>query len=331
MAPARRPSRRSSAPRRSRRSSPCSSARTSTPWSSRPRTPRTCPTSSPRPRPASTSCSRSRWPSRSRNARAMNEACEAAGVKLSLAKISRWLEAVKVGHDLVADGAAGDLVALHVHRLFPGYPNTGWPLDPARGRGVARLGQPRLRHRALVRRPRADPRRRPVRLAPDGHAGPDRDGHLRVPGSASRQPVHVVRDPGPGGHGTRPLHGHRHGGGRRHPRLRRRRPPPRRRARPGLPRRPVHRREHDLGRARAVLPARLRGAGRGSRRGDRGRTVRRRSTATTGWPPWPWRRARSARGARTSSSGCSAGQAAARAADRPAARPWTRPRTRPPM
>ena len=87
---------------------------------------------------------------------AMNEACEAAGVKLSLAKISRWLEAVKVGHDLVADGTAGELVALHVHRLFPGYPNTGWPLDPRGGRGVARLGQPRLRHRALVRRSRAD-------------------------------------------------------------------------------------------------------------------------------------------------------------------------------
>src|SRR6478752_748389 len=52
---------------------------------------------------------------------AMNEACGAAGVKLSLAKISRWLEAVKVGHDLVADGAAGELVALHVHRFFPGY------------------------------------------------------------------------------------------------------------------------------------------------------------------------------------------------------------------
>ena len=64
---------------------------------------------------------------------AMNEACEAAGVKLSLAKISRWLEAVKVGHDLVADGAAGELVALHVHRFFPGYPHAGWPLDPAEG------------------------------------------------------------------------------------------------------------------------------------------------------------------------------------------------------
>ena len=65
--------------------------------------------------------------------RQMIDACEAAGVKLSLAKISRWLEAVRVGHDLVAEGAAGDLVAIHVHRLFPGYPNTGWPLDPREG------------------------------------------------------------------------------------------------------------------------------------------------------------------------------------------------------
>lgn len=65
--------------------------------------------------------------------RRMIDACTAAGVHLSLAKISRWLEAVRVGHDLVADGTAGDLVALHVHRLFPGYPNTGWPLDPREG------------------------------------------------------------------------------------------------------------------------------------------------------------------------------------------------------
>jgi UDP-N-acetyl-2-amino-2-deoxyglucuronate dehydrogenase len=65
--------------------------------------------------------------------RAMIEACDAANVKLSLAKISRWLEAVRVGHDLVAAGAAGDLVAIHAHRLFPGYPNTGWPLDPREG------------------------------------------------------------------------------------------------------------------------------------------------------------------------------------------------------
>jgi predicted dehydrogenase len=65
--------------------------------------------------------------------RQMIAACEAAGVYLSLAKISRWLEALRVGHDLVADGAAGDPIAIHVHRLFPGYPNTGWPLDPREG------------------------------------------------------------------------------------------------------------------------------------------------------------------------------------------------------
>ncbi len=65
--------------------------------------------------------------------RQMIDACAAAGVHLSLAKISRWLDAVRVGHELIADGAAGDLVAIHVHRLFPGYPNTGWPLDPREG------------------------------------------------------------------------------------------------------------------------------------------------------------------------------------------------------
>ena len=45
----------------------------------------------------------------------------------------RWLEAVRVGYDLIRSGAAGDLVPIHVHRLFAGYPNTGWPLDPAEG------------------------------------------------------------------------------------------------------------------------------------------------------------------------------------------------------
>jgi predicted dehydrogenase len=65
--------------------------------------------------------------------RRMIDASNAAKVHLSLAKISRWLEAVRVGRDLIADGVAGDLVAIHVHRLFPGYPNTGWPLDPREG------------------------------------------------------------------------------------------------------------------------------------------------------------------------------------------------------
>jgi predicted dehydrogenase len=64
---------------------------------------------------------------------AMIAACDAAGVRLSLAKVSRWLDAVRIGHDLVADGAAGEPIAIHVHRLFAGYPNTGWPLDPREG------------------------------------------------------------------------------------------------------------------------------------------------------------------------------------------------------
>jgi len=63
----------------------------------------------------------------------MIDACARAGVQLSLAKVSRWLEAVRVGYDLIRSGAAGDLVSIHVHRLFAGYPNTGWPLDPAEG------------------------------------------------------------------------------------------------------------------------------------------------------------------------------------------------------
>lgn len=65
--------------------------------------------------------------------RQMITACDAAGVSLSLAKITRWLDAVRAGHDLVSSGAAGDLIAIHVHRLFPGYPNSGWPLDPQEG------------------------------------------------------------------------------------------------------------------------------------------------------------------------------------------------------
>ena len=65
--------------------------------------------------------------------RQMIDACEGAGVHLSLAKISRWLDAVRIGRELIVDGTAGDLIAIHVHRLFPGYPNTGWPLDPREG------------------------------------------------------------------------------------------------------------------------------------------------------------------------------------------------------
>ena len=63
----------------------------------------------------------------------MISACRAAGVQLSLAKITRYLDAVKVGREIVVGGGAGELVEIHVHRLFAGYPNTGWPLDPREG------------------------------------------------------------------------------------------------------------------------------------------------------------------------------------------------------
>jgi len=63
----------------------------------------------------------------------MIAACEGAGVQLSLAKITRWLEAVRKGHQLVHNGAAGDLIAIHAHRLLAGYPNTGWALDEREG------------------------------------------------------------------------------------------------------------------------------------------------------------------------------------------------------
>ncbi len=102
--------------------------------------------------------------------RAMIEACDANGVKLSLAKISRWLEAMQVGHDLVADGTAGELVAHPRPPPLPGLSARRLAARPARGRLVARLGQPRLRHRPLAGRPRADDGRGAFRVAPDGHA-----------------------------------------------------------------------------------------------------------------------------------------------------------------
>jgi predicted dehydrogenase len=64
---------------------------------------------------------------------AMIAACRAAGVHLSLAKISRYLEAVRAGREIVTSGGAGELIEIHVHRLFAGYPNSGWPLDPREG------------------------------------------------------------------------------------------------------------------------------------------------------------------------------------------------------
>jgi predicted dehydrogenase len=64
---------------------------------------------------------------------AMIVACAEAGVHLSMAKITRWLDAVRIGHELVSDGVVGDPVVIHAHRLFAGYPHTGWALDPEEG------------------------------------------------------------------------------------------------------------------------------------------------------------------------------------------------------
>ena len=63
----------------------------------------------------------------------MIAACERAGVYLSLAKITRFLDAIKAGREIVTSGKAGELVSIHVHRLFAGYPHGGWPLDPREG------------------------------------------------------------------------------------------------------------------------------------------------------------------------------------------------------
>lgn len=60
-------------------------------------------------------------------------ACRAAGVRLMIAHITRFLEATRVARDLVGSGAIGDLRMISVHRLLNGYPNSGWTLEPAEG------------------------------------------------------------------------------------------------------------------------------------------------------------------------------------------------------
>lgn len=64
---------------------------------------------------------------------AMIDACRTAGVRLMVAHITRFLEAVRVAHDLVAGGELGDVRMLQAWRLVAGYPNAGWPLDPREG------------------------------------------------------------------------------------------------------------------------------------------------------------------------------------------------------
>ena len=64
---------------------------------------------------------------------AMIEACRAAGVRLMVAHITRFLEATRVAKALVDDGAIGTLRMISVHRILNGYPNEGWTLDPREG------------------------------------------------------------------------------------------------------------------------------------------------------------------------------------------------------
>jgi predicted dehydrogenase len=64
---------------------------------------------------------------------AMIAACEAAGVRLMVAHITRFLPATGVAKELVSGGAIGELRMISVHRILDGYPNSGWTLDPAEG------------------------------------------------------------------------------------------------------------------------------------------------------------------------------------------------------
>ncbi|MEO6206585.1 MAG: Gfo/Idh/MocA family oxidoreductase [Candidatus Limnocylindrales bacterium] len=60
-------------------------------------------------------------------------ACRAAGVRLTVAHITRYTEATRVAHELVQGGSIGALRMISVHRILDGYPNAGWPLDPREG------------------------------------------------------------------------------------------------------------------------------------------------------------------------------------------------------
>lgn len=63
----------------------------------------------------------------------MIDACTSAGVTFMVAHISRFLPAVAQAHRLVADGVIGETRMVTAERLVDGYPNSGWPLDPAEG------------------------------------------------------------------------------------------------------------------------------------------------------------------------------------------------------
>jgi predicted dehydrogenase len=64
---------------------------------------------------------------------AMTAACAEAGVTFMVAHISRFLPAVREAHARIAQGEIGEPRMVAAHRLVDGYPNSGWPLDPAEG------------------------------------------------------------------------------------------------------------------------------------------------------------------------------------------------------
>lgn len=64
---------------------------------------------------------------------AMIAACADAGVTFMVAHISRFLPAVREMHARIAQGEIGEPRMVVAHRLVDGYPNSGWPLDPAEG------------------------------------------------------------------------------------------------------------------------------------------------------------------------------------------------------
>ena len=63
----------------------------------------------------------------------IRKAVQAAGVKTVVAHQHRYGPHYSAVYDLIRSGAAGDLISIHVHRLFAGYPNTGWPLEKLDG------------------------------------------------------------------------------------------------------------------------------------------------------------------------------------------------------
>jgi len=64
---------------------------------------------------------------------AMIASCAAASVSLMVAHISRFLPAVSEAHARIAAGQIGEPRMVLAERLVDGYPNSGWPLDPAEG------------------------------------------------------------------------------------------------------------------------------------------------------------------------------------------------------